>query len=118
MTAIKTLEGYYLSKPEPYQSCLQALRDIVLGANPHIDHVRKFQIPFFTYRDKKLGYMWLDKKKLKLGFCWDKSLQPIVEGVRPKDKYESMIINPNEDIPVDIILERLNYYLNLIDEAR
>ncbi|MFD2873761.1 DUF1801 domain-containing protein [Mucilaginibacter ximonensis] len=118
MTTIKTLEGYYLSKPEPYQSCMLALRDIVLNANPHIEHIRKFQIPFFTYRDKKLGYMWLDKKTLKLGFCWDKSLQPIIDGVRPKDKYESMIINPNEDIPIDIVLGKLNYYLTLIDEVR
>ncbi|WP_345103432.1 hypothetical protein [Mucilaginibacter panaciglaebae] len=33
---IKTLEGYYLSKPEPYQSCLLALRDIVLNTRRDI----------------------------------------------------------------------------------
>jgi len=115
MTTIKTLEGYYLSKPEPYQSCLLALRDIVLSAHAGIEHVRKFQIPFFTYKDKKLVYLWLDKKKLKMGFCWDKSLQPVVEGIRPKDKYESIIIDANADIPVDLILEKLNYYVDLID---
>lgn len=116
MTHIKTLEGYYLSKAEPYQSCLLALRDIVLNAHADIEHVRKFQIPFFTYRDKKLAYLWLDKKKLKMGFCWDKSLQPLVEGVRPKDSYQSIIIDPEVDIPVDIILEKLNYHLKLIDQ--
>jgi hypothetical protein len=117
MTNIKTLEGYYLSKPEPYQGCLLALRDIMLNANPEIEHGRKFQIPFFTYKGKKLAYLWLDKRKLKMGFCWEKSLQPIVEGVKPKDKYDSMIIDPNADIPIDIILEKLNHYLKLIDEG-
>lgn len=117
MNAVKTLEGYYLSKPEPYQGCLLALRGVVLSANPGIEHVRKFQIPFFMYRDKKLAYLWLDKKKLRMGFCWDKSLQPVVEGVRPKDSYESIIIDPDADIPIDLILEKLNYHLQLIDQA-
>lgn len=114
---IKTLEGYYLSKSEPYQSCLLALRDIVLNAHPDVNHERKFQIPFFTYKGKKLAYLWLDKKKLRMGFCLDKSLQPITEGIRPKDKYESMIIDPEADIPVKVILDKLAYYMGLIEQA-
>ncbi len=110
-----TLESYYLSKPEPYQSCLLALKDFILQVNPGINHERKFQIPFFMYKGKKLGYLWLDKKKLKLGFCLDKSLQQPINGAKPKDQYESMIIDPNEDLPIDIILEKLNYYIDLID---
>lgn len=114
---IKTLESYYLSKPEPYQSCLLALRDIILNANPLIIHERKFQIPFFTYKDKKLAYLWLDRKKLKMGFCLDKRLQEVTPGVKPKDQYESMVIDPNEDIPIEIVLEKLNAYLELIDNS-
>ncbi|MDB5158897.1 MAG: hypothetical protein JWR50_3604 [Mucilaginibacter sp.] len=114
---IKTLESYYLSKPEPYQSCLLALRDIILSANLLICHERKFQIPFFTYKDKKLAYLWLDRKKLKLGFCLDKSLLEVTPGVKPKDQYESMVIDPNEDILIEIILEKLNAYLQLIDNS-
>jgi hypothetical protein len=114
---MKTLESYYLSKPEPYQSCLLALRDIILSANADICHERKFQIPFFTYKDKKLGYLWLNGKKLMVGFCHDKHLHEIVSGVKPKDKYESMRIDPNTDIPIDVILKRLGYYINLIDNA-
>ena len=112
-----TLEFYYLSKPEPYQSCLLALKDFILHANPNICHERKFQIPFFTYKGKKLGYLWLDGKKLKLGFCLDKSLQEAPTGTKPKDKYESMQIDPNADLPVVVILQKLNYYLALIDKS-
>ena len=114
---ITALESYYLTKPEPYQSCLLALRDIILRAHPGICHERKFQIPFFTYKGQKLGYLWLNGKKLMLGFCVDKSLQSIVSGAKPKDQYESIRINPDEDIPVDFILQKLRHHLHLIDQA-
>ena len=114
----KTLEEYYLSKPEPYQSCLLALRDIILHANPGIGHVRKYQIPFFTYKDKKLGYVWLNGKKLMLGFCVDRKLQMEMDpDVKPKDKYESIQIDPNADLPVEFILQKLNYYIGLVDKG-
>lgn len=115
---MKTLESYYLLKPEPYQSCLLALRDIILSVDPAICQERKFQIPFFTYKDKKLGYLWLNGKKLMIGFCADKSLLPTVEGVKPKDQYESLRIDPNADIPIDIIRHKLKHYIQLIDEAK
>jgi hypothetical protein len=114
---ITKLESYYLNKPEPYQSCLLALRDIILQANAEICHERKFQIPFFTYRGKKLGYLWLNGKKLMLGFCKDKSLLEETPGFKTKDRYESMLIDPNEDIPVEDILKKLNYYLDYIARA-
>lgn len=112
-----TLQSYYLSKPEPYQSCMLALKDLILHTNPGICHERKFQIPFFTYKGKKLGYIWLNRKKLMLGFCLDKSLIKVPEGTKPKDQYESMLIDPNSDLPVDVILERLGYYIELIDNT-
>lgn len=112
-----TLEYYYLSKPEPYQGCLLALKEIILRANPSICHERKFQVPFFTYKGKKLGYLWLNRKKLMLGFCLDKTLQHAAEGVKLKDQYESIQIDAEADLPVDMILQKLNYYLDLIDKG-
>ncbi|GAA4096398.1 hypothetical protein [Mucilaginibacter panaciglaebae] len=52
-----------------------------------------------------------------MGFCLDKRLQPVTEGIKLKDKYESMIIDPNDDIQVDIILQKLEHYIALIDRA-
>jgi len=111
------LESYYLSKPEPYQSCLLALKEVILRYNPGICHERKFQIPFFTYKGKKLGYLWLNQKKLMLGFCLDKSLIEFAPGVKPKDRYESVRIDPNADLPVDYIFEKLAYYTGRIDQG-
>ncbi|MGN6292892.1 MAG: DUF1801 domain-containing protein [Chitinophagaceae bacterium] len=111
------LENYYLSKPEPYQSCLLALRHIILSVDPAIVHERKFQIPFFTYKGKKLGYLWLNRKKLMLGFCTDKSLLETPPEAKPKDRYESFQINPDENLPVDLIVGKLKEYLNRINQS-
>jgi len=111
------LENYYLSKPEPYQSCLLALKHIILSASKGVVHERKFQIPFFMYKGKKLGYLWLNRKKLMVGLCTDKSLLRFPEGVRPKDKYESFQVDPEQDLPVDLILSKLHSYLSAIDHA-
>jgi hypothetical protein len=100
-----TLEGYYLRQPEPFQSCLLALKDILLRADAGITHERKFQIPFFCYEGKKLAYLWLNRKKLMLGFVEDRSIQSITAGIKNKDKY---------DLPVDLILSKLNFYLDKI----
>lgn len=111
------LENYYLSKPEPYQSCLLALRHIILSADPAIVHERKFQIPFFTYKGKKLGYLWLNRKKLMLGLCTDKSLLETPPGAKPKDRYESFQINADEDLPVEWITDKLQEYLDRINRS-
>jgi hypothetical protein len=109
------LEHYYLSKPEPYQGCLLALRHLIEHAHPGIVHERKFQIPFFTYKGKKVGYLWLNRKKLMLGFCLDKSLRTWPEDVKPKDQYESFEIDPDADLPVELILQKLRTCLARID---
>jgi hypothetical protein len=102
------LDNYYLKQPEPMQSCLLALKDIILGLDKNITHQRRFQIPFFYYKDKKLSYLWVTKKKLQMGFIEDKNIHPKKEGVKLKDKYESMIINPQADIPIELIIQKLN----------
>lgn len=79
------LEAYYLKKPEPYQSCLLALKHLILSIDAGITHERKFQIPFFMYKGRKLGYLWLNGKKLMLGFCIDKSLIEFTPPEKPKD---------------------------------
>ena len=101
------LDHYYLKQPEPIQGCLLALKDIILGLDTHITQQRKFQIPFFYYKDKKLSYLWVTKKKLLIGFIEDKTIYPKEEGVKRKDTYESMVIDPNADIPLELIRQEL-----------
>jgi hypothetical protein len=111
------LENYYLTKPEPYQGCLLALRQIILSIDPLIVHERKFQIPFFTYKGKKLGYLWLNRKKLMLGFCTDKSLLQFPAEIKPKDQYESVEVDPGQDIPIELIRQKIKELLEKINGA-
>ncbi|RYU96485.1 DUF1801 domain-containing protein [Emticicia agri] len=109
------LENYYLKQTEPIQSCLLALKNIIMSIHPLITHERKYQIPFFYYKGKKLAYLWVTRKKLQVGFIEDKCLQEPIEGVRLKDKYQSIIVNPNEDIPMGVIVRNLKDLIHLYD---
>lgn len=109
------LEQYYASKPEPYQGCLLALRQIIQQVHPAIVHERKFQIPFFSYKGYKLGYLWLNQRKLMVGFCVDKKLMSWPEDVKPKDQYESFRIDPNADLPIVYIQQQVKSILLRID---
>lgn len=104
---IAELDNYYLKHPEPIQGCLLALKSIILGVNKEISHERIYQIPFFCYKGKKLCFLWVNRKKLLLGFVEDKSLFPKIPGVRSKDQFSTMIIDPNADLPLEIILKNL-----------
>jgi len=111
----RELENYYLKQPEPIQSCLLALKTIVLNTSPAITHERKFQIPFFCYKGKKLCFLWVNKKRLLMGFVKDSSVLPKPETGRRKNEFETMVIDPDKDIPVRLIAALLRRYMKLYD---
>ena len=43
-----------------------------------------------------------------MGFIEDKNIYPKKEGVKRKDTYESIVIDPNADIPIELITKKLN----------
>ena len=109
----KELENYYLKQPEPIQGCLLALKSIILSVNKDISHRRAYQIPFFYYKEKKLAFLWVNRKRLLFGIVTDKSMLVFPEGVRRKDNYETIIIDPNEDIPLEEIVSLIQRQIKL-----
>jgi hypothetical protein len=107
------LENYYLKQPEPIQGCLLALKSIILSVDKEITHRRLYQIPVFYYKEKRLAYLWVQRKRLLFGIITDKSILTFPEGSRPKDQYERMEIQPNDDIPIDEIIARIGAQLDL-----
>ena len=87
-----------------------------MSVHEEVIHERKFQIPFFSYRGMKLGFLWVKQKKLLLGFVEDKRIHEIIPGIKPKDSFETIHINPNEDILVDFILVKLNRLIALYND--
>ena len=110
------LQHYYFKQPEPIQGCLLALKDIILGIDKQIVQRRKYQIPFFYYKEKSLGFLWVYRKKIMVGFITDKSVLPH-EREPHKNKVETMLIAPSEDIPVEIITDHYLQLMRLYDSA-
>lgn len=118
-TAMNTeLEDYYLKHPEPVRGCLFALKQIIMSVSDQVTHGRKYQVPFFSYKGKKLGFLWMNRKKLILGFVTDKSVLLPVEGTRLKDQLEMIQIDPNADLPKEMIVEKIRELIRLYEEIQ
>ena len=109
------LDNYYLNKEEPNQSCLLALRAIILQQDPKVSETRKWGMPCFCYNKKMFCYLWTDKKTNEpyILFVEGKHLNhPLLEeGNRARMKI--LRINPNKDIPIEVVYELLKEALDL-----
>lgn len=107
------LDTYYINQKEPFQSCLIALRDIILNVNVEIVPICRFQIPFFAYKELNLAFLWVYRKKVMMGFVTDRHTFRPIPGIRFKDQMETFLLDPNEDIPIEITNKKLqNQILN------
>jgi Domain of unknown function (DU1801) len=59
---LKATDNFYLQKEEPLQSCLLALRQIILKQDKDITAAFKYGMPFFCYKGKMFCYIWVNKK--------------------------------------------------------
>lgn len=100
---LTALEYYYAKQDMATRECLLALKAIILSLDKSIVHTRKFQIPFFTYNNRSLGFLWVNRKKILVGFIEDKKLLSATEPGHKKNKMSMIEINPAADIPVDVI---------------
>jgi hypothetical protein len=105
------LDNFYLNQDEPNQSCLMALKDIILAQDKtHITAAWKYKLPFFLYKGKMFCYLWIHKKT-KLPYIG------IVEGhkiehpdliIEKRARIKIMLFDPNKDLPIEAINEVLN----------
>jgi hypothetical protein len=111
-------DEFYFKYKEPYQGCLLALRYIVMKLDGNIHQEIRYQIPYFTYKGKKLAILWVSGKKLLFGFVTDKSILPMVNGKKPRNRYEMIEIDPNGDLPKEMITKRLQQKIKLYEEFK
>lgn len=109
------LQNYYLSKNEPNQSCLLALRMIILEQDENIIETIKYGMPCFCYKKKMFCFLWTDKKTTEpyILFVEGKHLNhpDLEQGKRTRTKILS--VDPNSDLPIQTIKRLLNEALNL-----
>ena len=108
-------DSFYLSKEEPNQSCLLALRSIILEQDTNITETKKYGMPCFCYKKKMFVYLWTDKKTDEpyLLFVEGKHLNhpKLEQGTRSRMKI--FRVNANRDLPVKDIKQLLKEALDL-----
>lgn len=112
---LTALEYYYDKQDTATKECLLALKAIILSIDKNIVHTRKYQIPFFTYHAFNLGFLWIHRKKILVGFVEDGKLLPLPVSGRKKDKIITIEIDPAKDIPVDVIRQNILALLKKYD---
>ena len=101
---------FFLNQPEPNQSCLQALRSIILDYDPEMTETTKYGMPCYCRNNKALCYLWSDKKSKEpyiLFVNGNLMDHPLLEkGNRSRMKI--FRINPLNDLPIETIKTVLN----------
>lgn len=112
---MEKLENYYLNKTEPNQSCLLALRSIILNQDKDITETQKWGMPCFCYKKKMFCYLWIDKKTNEpyILMVEGKHLNypELEEGDRKRMKV--LRVDPNQDLPLKTIETILQKALEL-----
>lgn len=112
---MKSTDEFYQKQPEPNKSCFIALRNLITAHNDHLSETVKYGMPCFTYNNKAFCYLWTDKLTHEpyILMVDGKLLKhsSLEQGDRARMKI--LRINPNEDLPLNIINEVLQEGLAL-----
>ncbi len=113
---MKAIDNFYLQLEEPTQSCLLALRKIILSQDKEVTEAWKYGMPFFCYKGKMFSYLWVHKK-------YKQPYLGIVEGqrfnhpdliVEKRSRMKIMLFDPDKDLPVatikTILKQALHFY--------
>lgn len=110
---------HYCDKQDIYtRECLFALKQMIMSIDSEIVAIRKYQIPFFCYKDFNLAFLWVHRKKILVGFVEDKKTFQSQVTRQKKDRVTTIEINPMEDIPVDDIKHNIKKLLDKYNQYR
>jgi hypothetical protein len=112
---MREIDQFYLQQVEPVKSCLLFLRSLILAYDKDITEAWKYRMPFFCYKGKMFCYLWIHKKTQKpfLGMVDGKWLEHPSLMFEDRARIKIMILESEENIPVDTISEILRMGLDL-----
>ncbi len=106
------LENYFLETPEPLQSILLYLRQVIKETLPEVEEKYKYKIPFYYYNGKPLCYFNILKgtNYVDVGF-WNgfklSNKHGILKAGRGRIMVKSIQYKTLESIDVDLFMEVL-----------
>ena len=109
------LEQFYENQPPELREVYLALRQIILKQDENITAEWKYKLPFFYYKGKMLCYLWYHKSfKMPYISIMDANLLRD-ERLLMEDRKRAgiLLINPNEELQIDLIEEILQNTLDL-----
>ncbi|MEE9439884.1 MAG: DUF1801 domain-containing protein [Saprospiraceae bacterium] len=102
---MRAIDAFYKEHDEPNQSCLLALKSIILEYNVYISSRWYYRLPCFMYQDQIFCYLWIDKKTQFPYIAIGKGVKiehpDLIAGKRTFTSI--LMIDPNKDIPVKTI---------------
>jgi len=106
---MKQLDDFYLQQEEPLQSCLLALKEIILAEDIHITTALKYGMPFFCYKGKMFCYLWVRKKHKQpyIGIVEGRRIDHPDLLIEKRSRMKIMLFEPNDDLPINTIREIL-----------
>jgi hypothetical protein len=112
---ISDLDNFYLQHSEPVNSCLLALRSIILKQDVNITAEWKYRMPFFCYKGKMFCYLWVHKTSHQpyIGIVEGKRIDHPGLIIEKRSRMKIMLFDPNQDLPIDTIEAMINQALDL-----
>lgn len=110
-------DSYFNAIPEPTQSCLLALRNLILAHHPSITPEWKYGMPFFYYKGKMLCYLWTNKKTGQpyIGFAdgYKMDFPELIQEKRSRMKI--FLVDAEKDLPVKKIKMLLKAAIDILE---
>ena len=112
---LRPIDNYFLQQEEPFQSCLQFLRQHILNVDKNITQRWQYGMPFFYCKEKRFCYLWVHKK-------YQQPYIGIVDGNKinhpdlvseKRNRMKILLLDPAKDIPVKKIDSILKAALKL-----
>jgi Domain of unknown function (DU1801) len=102
---LKATDNFYLQQEEPLQSCLLALKQIILKQDKDITAAFKYGMPFFCYKGKMFCYLWVNKKTQQpyLGIVEGKHFNHPLLIIEKRSRMKIMLFDADKELPVKTI---------------
>jgi hypothetical protein len=99
---MKEFDNFFFKQEEPNQSCLLALRELIIRHDSAISTSWKYGMPFFCYKNKMLCYLWIHKKHHLpyIGFVDGIILNDPDLLSEKRARMKILLIDPNKNIPL------------------
>jgi hypothetical protein len=115
MTTLSHLDNFYLQKEEPLQSCLLALKAIILSQDKDVSSAWKYGMPFFCFRNKMFCYLWVHKKTQQpyIGIVEGKHFDHPELIIEKRSRMKIILFDADKELPVKTINSILQHAINL-----